>query len=427
MGLRDERGTTVDSAAPVRPRAPQQPVPSDPAAAEHIPGAPPAGVGRPPDSLDRSVSAVDSGYNGQDGDGHDDDDLDDGASSVCTRTRSDSGSCSSVSSSSTGVPQTVAECFAVDADKGSAFIQGDVYVENSTNVQVGTTHYHGPVTVVVAQKNEAAPLTPPAGVTVVKGAPLGAVVDALSPVGDAVQLPVTGSTTQLTEKGAVSAAAPDALWRSFLRCPRVAVPGAVLAIPIIALVVYLTTTRPSIEELPNGVRLATRSFWRARSPSEPPELLRTPVKLVVVCHTAGKPCFNPRLCADMVSNMQQYHKDSHTWDDIGYNFLVSGDGVVYEGRGWDAVGAFLPGKNRLALGVALIGNFEIDLITDSQEDQLRKFLDWGVELGKIERGYKIGGACQYQATMSPGRTFMQNLRTWSHWDTYMLNNDSCVR
>lgn len=37
--------------------------------------------------------------------------------------------------------------------------------------------------------------------------------------------------------------------------------------------------------------------------------------------------------------LQNYHMDSNGWWDIGYNFLIGGDGNVYEGRGWGVVGA----------------------------------------------------------------------------------------
>ena len=38
------------------------------------------------------------------------------------------------------------------------------------------------------------------------------------------------------------------------------------------------------------------------------------------------------------------------WDDIGYNFLVGEDGNVYEGRGWDTVGAHAAPHNTNSVG-----------------------------------------------------------------------------
>ncbi len=45
------------------------------------------------------------------------------------------------------------------------------------------------------------------------------------------------------------------------------------------------------------------------------------------------------------------------WDDIGYNFLVGGDGRVYVGRGFHRVGAHTRGYNDRSLAVSLMGNY----------------------------------------------------------------------
>lgn len=42
--------------------------------------------------------------------------------------------------------------------------------------------------------------------------------------------------------------------------------------------------------------------------------------------------------------MQTYHMESKNWDDIAYNFIVGGDGAVYEGRGWEKQGAHTKGN-----------------------------------------------------------------------------------
>jgi N-acetylmuramoyl-L-alanine amidase len=48
--------------------------------------------------------------------------------------------------------------------------------------------------------------------------------------------------------------------------------------------------------------------------------------------------------------------DKKNFSDIGYNFLVGGDGETYEGRGWDMQGAFAKEFNNRSLGIAFIGN-----------------------------------------------------------------------
>jgi peptidoglycan recognition protein len=63
----------------------------------------------------------------------------------------------------------------------------------------------------------------------------------------------------------------------------------------------------------------------------------------------------------MVQGFQDYHMDSNGWSDIGYNFLVGGDGNIYEGRGWERVGAHAPGYNSNSMGICFIGSFTCEL------------------------------------------------------------------
>ena len=51
------------------------------------------------------------------------------------------------------------------------------------------------------------------------------------------------------------------------------------------------------------------------------------------------------------------------WSDIGYSFLVGGDGNVYEGRGWTHVGAHTQGYNSKAFAASMIGSFTSHLPT----------------------------------------------------------------
>lgn len=44
--------------------------------------------------------------------------------------------------------------------------------------------------------------------------------------------------------------------------------------------------------------------------------------------------------------------------DIGYNFLIGGDGRIYEGLGFGIRGEHAPRYNSQSIGIAFIGNFQ---------------------------------------------------------------------
>jgi peptidoglycan recognition protein len=100
----------------------------------------------------------------------------------------------------------------------------------------------------------------------------------------------------------------------------------------------------------------TRAEWGARAPTNA-NYHAVPVPYVVIHHGAGGACSTPDDCAAVVRSVQNYHMDTNGWSDIGYSFLVGGDGNVYEGRGWDTVGAHAPGYNSNSQGINFLGDF----------------------------------------------------------------------
>jgi N-acetylmuramoyl-L-alanine amidase len=56
-----------------------------------------------------------------------------------------------------------------------------------------------------------------------------------------------------------------------------------------------------------------------------------------------------------VRAIQNFHMDTRGWVDIGYNFLVDYHGNIFEGRGWDTIGAHAQGHNTESIGVCHIG------------------------------------------------------------------------
>jgi len=66
--------------------------------------------------------------------------------------------------------------------------------------------------------------------------------------------------------------------------------------------------------------------------------------------------------------------------DIGYNFLVGEDGNVYEGRGWDTVGAHAKGYNTRSIGISFIGNFNYRKPNSAAINAAKQLISCGVSM-----------------------------------------------
>ncbi|XP_037044772.1 peptidoglycan recognition protein-like isoform X2 [Bradysia coprophila] len=162
--------------------------------------------------------------------------------------------------------------------------------------------------------------------------------------------------------------------------------------------------------------LVTREKWLAKPPTGDIDDLMTPVPLVVIQHTVQSTCDTKETCALLVRQIQTQHMNSPLiGDDIGYNFLVGGDGAAYEGRGWNEVGAHTKGYNSRSIGVAFIGDFTKEKPPKQQVIALLKLLRDGVEERKISENYTLIGANQVQQTESPGIHLFKILTRLEHW------------
>jgi len=121
------------------------------------------------------------------------------------------------------------------------------------------------------------------------------------------------------------------------------------------------------------------------------------------------------VCSARVNVVQSFHMDSWDWDHIGYNFLVGGDGRVYEGRGWGYVGAHTKGYNTGTIGVSFIGTFTKQRPNERQLKACQMLLEEGVRLKKLTPKYRLYGHRQLSATESPGEELYKIIQTWPHW------------
>ena len=115
-----------------------------------------------------------------------------------------------------------------------------------------------------------------------------------------------------------------------------------------------------------------RDCWcpSGNCPPDRPPVSTMPTHLIVH-HSAG---FNS---SDNFPAVVAYYWDLHVntngWDDIGYNWLIDAEGVIYEGRGDERLGAHFSCMNGNTVGICMIGDFRN---VDPSAAAVQKLKDW---------------------------------------------------
>ncbi|XP_036340910.1 peptidoglycan-recognition protein SB1-like [Rhagoletis pomonella] len=124
----------------------------------------------------------------------------------------------------------------------------------------------------------------------------------------------------------------------------------------------------------------------------------------VILHHSYQPgvCRTEDACKAAMRSMQNFHMDKQGWSDIGYSFAVGGDGNVYEGRGYEVVGAHAPNYNSRSIGLLLIGNFMEEQPPAPMQQVAQDFIKYSVEAGHLREDYILHGHRQVRNTLCPG-------------------------
>jgi uncharacterized protein (TIGR03437 family) len=137
---------------------------------------------------------------------------------------------------------------------------------------------------------------------------------------------------------------------------------------------------------PSAPPIVTREQWGCTPqtcPAKDPPLYTT-VTHLIVHHTD-----NVNTAADwaaVVRAIWVLHVQGNGWNDIGYNYLIDPNGLLYEGRaGGDGVlGAHFSGVNSGTMGVALLGTY-IDVTPPAPMlDTLENMLAWQANKWKLD-------------------------------------------
>ncbi len=121
-----------------------------------------------------------------------------------------------------------------------------------------------------------------------------------------------------------------------------------------------------------------------------------PVNHIIIHHTADGNTLSPGQpnWAARVRAIWSYHAITRQWGDIGYNYLIDPNGVIYEGRagGDDAVG-FHDTANYGSMGIALIGTYSGVAPTPAAQEALVRLIAWKAaqkDIDPLGRSYYYG-------------------------------------
>ncbi len=169
------------------------------------------------------------------------------------------------------------------------------------------------------------------------------------------------------------------------------------------------------QKFPTVAPIMSRLGWRA-APRRGSNTAHSPYR-VTVHHTQGKQPMNEAETARAVKNIQHYHmvgrarEGKEAFDDIGYHFLLAGDGRVVEGRRAEYLGAHAGGSNDDNIGVAMMGDFNKVQPTAAQLESLTRLVTYLSIKYKKDPNTKgfLEAHNHYSNTDCPGRHLMSRL------------------
>jgi hypothetical protein len=138
---------------------------------------------------------------------------------------------------------------------------------------------------------------------------------------------------------------------------------------------------------------------------------------VTVHHTDGVLPMTEAATAAAVREIQRYHmvgrarEGKENFSDIGYHFLIAGDGRVIEGRRAEYLGAHAGGANTGNIGIAMMGDFNKQKPTDAQIESLTRLVTFLAIKYKKEPEAKgfLEPHQHYTNTDCPGKNLMSIL------------------
>ena len=189
---------------------------------------------------------------------------------------------------------------------------------------------------------------------------------------------------------------------------------------------YTRTTVDTTSSSTNGestsgidIKIYDRSDWGAEAPKTALKELSLPIKRIILAHTADEnyPCFDFEECKSRVKKIQEYNSDL---DDIPYNFLIGGDGSIFEGRGINFQGQHtsnLYGSSFDDIGicVAFIGTFKVSEPSEKQIEAFHNLVKFFINIDLINEKHNVFFQDELFEPNVPAYSLFETVKTFSNY------------
>lgn len=180
----------------------------------------------------------------------------------------------------------------------------------------------------------------------------------------------------------------------------------------------ITPIEPTSVAPPKVHYLFSKGQWGGRDALNETKL-KEPVRLVVIKHTKTATCGNITGCFQAVQDLQNRDMDFNKLPDIQYNFIIGGDGNIYEGRGWGIKNE----QRNDSIDIAYIGDFNIDVPNEWQVAAGKFFVMQGILKGHLDSvNTKVVGHNQTEDTDSPGENLYREIVNWPYYSDEIIKN-----
>ncbi|XP_060081507.1 peptidoglycan-recognition protein SC2-like [Ylistrum balloti] len=175
-----------------------------------------------------------------------------------------------------------------------------------------------------------------------------------------------------------------------------------------------------------GLPIVKRDSWGARTSLKTLNDLDSDLSFFVIHHADGYSCSDQKTCLQRMKEVQKDHQSKRKekgksyfgvpisfsgFDDIGYQYVIGGDGTVFEGRGWKYQGAHSPGYNTKSIGVCLLGNFTATLPSNDAATSLKNLHVCLQSINVLSPNNSVYGHRDIRQTECPGTEFYKTLKT----------------